>query len=362
MALNPAESVEILSAFGVEPRGVPEPVAGGHINQAWRITSGTPSRPTRYLLQRLNPQVFPDAPAVLENGAHLSAHLLHAGRAAGWSEDQWRVARPCPTVEGELGVPDSSGAWWRLFTWLEGTRPILQATSASEARAVGAAFGRFHDLMASYDGPPLRIPLPGFHDTPARLRHFEVTLPDADPGRARSAAGEIAFALGHRPWASALAGAGLGQAIAHNDAKASNVLLDASSGAGVSVVDLDTVMPGLRLHDVGDLLRSMVGTAAEDAPADDRVEVDRDRFAALVEGFSGALGAAPLDAGERELFVTAGVVLSYEQGIRFLEDYLQGDRYYHTGRPDQNLDRARVQFRLAAALDAARGELEPLLR
>lgn len=362
MALNPADTVEILSAFGVELRGVPEPVRGGHINQAWRVISGTPSGPIRYLLQRLNPLVFPDVPAVLENCAHVSAHLLHAGRAAGWSGAQWRVAEPRLTLEGGLGVPDSSGAWWRLFTWLEGTRPILQATSAAEARAVGAAFGRFHELMASYDGPPLRTPLPGFHDTPARLRHFEATLPDADPGRARLAAGEIAFALGHRSWASALAGSGLRETIAHNDAKATNVLLDASSGAGVSVVDLDTVMPGLRLHDVGDLLRSMVGTAAEDAPAGDPVGVDRDRFAALVDGFTGALGAAPLDAGERELFVTAGVVLSYEQGIRFLGDYLQGDCYYHTIRPDQNLDRARVQFRLAAALDAARGGLEPLLR
>lgn len=362
MALNPADCAEILSAFGVEPRGKAVPVGGGHINQAWRITSATPSGPTRYLLQRLNPLVFPDAPAVLENCAHVSTHMLHAGRAAGWSEAHWRVAEPRPTVEGGLGVADRSGVWWRLFTWLEGTRPILQATSAAEARAVGAAFGRFHELMASYDGPPLRTPIPGFHDTPARLRHFEGTLPDADPGRARLAEREIAFALAHSPWATALAGAGLRETIAHNDAKAANVLLDASSGAGVSVVDLDTVMPGLRLHDVGDLLRSMVGTAAEDAPASDPVEVDRDRFAALVAGFTGALGSAPLDASERELFVTAGVVLSYEQGIRFLADYLLGDRYYHTGHPSQNLDRARVQFRLAAALDAARGELEPLLR
>lgn len=360
--MTPADLAGILSAFGVEPRGAPEPVGGGHINQAWRITGARSHSAGRFLLQRLNPAVFPDAPAVLENCALVSAHLGHAARAAGWDESRWRVAEPLRTPEGRLGVPDDTGAWWRLFPWLEGTRALLEAGSAAEAHAVGVAFGRFHALMASYDGPPLQSPLPGFHDTPARLRRFEAALAGADPDRSRAAAAEVALALEHRRWAGALAEAGLPQAIAHNDAKAANVLLDAASGAGVAVVDLDTVMPGLRLHDVGDLLRSVAGTAVEDAPAADPVDVDRERFRALVAGLTAGLGGEALTAAERELFVTAGVVLCYEQGIRFLGDYLQGDRYYRTSRPDQNLDRARAQLRLAAALAAARGDLEPLVR
>lgn len=360
--MTPGDLAGVLSAFGVEPRGAPEPVGGGHINQAWRITGAGPRLAGRFLLQRLNPAVFPDATAVLENCALVSAHLGHAARAAGWDEGRWRVAEPLRTPEGRLGVPDDMGAWWRLFPWLEGTRAILEAADAAEAHAVGTAFGRFHALMARYDGPPLQSPLPGFHDTPARLRRFEAALAGADPGRAQAAAAEVTFVLEHRGWAEALAGAGLPLAVAHNDAKAANVLLDASSGAGVAVVDLDTVMPGLRLHDVGDLLRSVVGTAAEDAPAGVPVEVDRARFRALVAGLKAGLGGEALTAAERELFVPAGMVLCYEQGIRFLGDYLEGDRYYRTSRAGQNLDRARVQLQLAAALVAARGELEPLVR
>ncbi|MDX2119965.1 MAG: aminoglycoside phosphotransferase family protein [Gemmatimonadota bacterium] len=360
--MTPAGLAGILTAFGVESLGAPEPVGGGHINAAWRITGTRPDLAGRFLLQRLNPAVFPDATAVLENCVQVSAHLRNAACAAGWPEARWRVAEPLRTPEGRLGVPDEAGAWWRLFPWLEGTRAIREAGSAAEVHAVGSAFGRFHALMASYDGPPLRSPLPGFHDTPARLRRFEAALAAADPDRSRAAAAEVAFALEHQRWAGALAGAGLPETIAHNDAKAANVLLDASSGAGVAVVDLDTVMPGLRLHDVGDLLRSGVGTVAEDAPATEPVAVDRDRFRVLVAGFTAGLGAAALTAAERELFVTAGVVLCYEQGLRFLGDYLEGDRYYRTSRAGQNLDRARVQLRLAAALAAAQGELELLVR
>ncbi len=165
----------------------------------------------------------------------------------------------------------------------------------------------------------------------------------------------------HRAWVGLLAAADLPCRVVHNDAKAGNVLLDAATGEPVAVIDLDTVMMGTLLHDVGDLIRSGATHAAEDAAAEAPVAVDVAQFTALVEGFAAGLAPVGLAPGERGRFVAAGLVITFEQGLRFLADHLAGDRYYRIQRPGQNLDRARVQFRLAAALGQGRRELERIV-
>src|SRR6478735_3400911 len=138
-----------------------------------------------------------------------------------------------------------------------------------------------------------------------------------------------------------LASGALPERAAHNDAKIANVLFDSGTGHALGVLDLDTVMPGTALHDVGDLIRSTVGNLPEDAATGAPMRVRPELFAALTQGwFAGAEGA--FTRAERDLFVTAGRIIPYEQGVRFLTDHLAGDVYYPIDHPEHNLDRARA--------------------
>jgi hypothetical protein len=254
----------------------------------------------------------------------------------------------------------TDGAWWRLVHFIPGTRMIERVDDPREAREIGAAFGLFHRLLSDYAGPPLETTIPDFHDTARRLVAFEEAVRRNLAGRIGAAAPEIEFVRARCDFAGLLAPAleGFPSRVVHNDAKPSNVLLDAESGAGVAVVDLDTVMPGTVLHDVGDLVRSASSTANEDEADLSRVRVEPSLFLSLASGFLSAGGPGVLTAIERELFVAAGMVITYEQGIRFLTDHLGGDRYYRISRPGQNLDRARVQFGLLTSLESMRADLE----
>ena len=302
MALTDATVARMLARFGVMGGDTPVAVAGGHINDSFLVRGRGPLGPGRFLLQRLNPAVFPAGAAVVANAAQVAAYLAGAAADRGWSAQQWRVARPLAAEDGVAGAQDETGAWWRVFPYLEGTRTIDRARAPAEAHEIGRAFGVFHDLMAGYDGPSLVETLPGFHDTPARLARLEVVAEAASPALGREAGAQLAFALDQRAWAGLLAGRDLPRRVVHNDAKAANVLLDAATGLAVTVVDLDTVMHGTLLHDIGDLIRSTVGTAAEDAEAGTAVVSDRGLFGALMGGFVRGLGAL----GARAVGVGAG--------------------------------------------------------
>jgi hypothetical protein len=336
------------------------PHGGGHINASYRVRRYGAEQGRDYLLQRLNPTVFPDGAAVLRNLARVSTHLRAAFLGAGLPDSERRALRLIPSLTGEPGVLAPDGAWWRLVEFIPGTRTIERVQDPREAREIGAAFGLFHRLLADYAGPPLETTIPGFHDTVRRLADFEEAVRRNLAGRVGVAAPEIEFAR-TRSRLAGLLGSALGSVparVVHNDAKPSNVLLDAESGAGLAVVDLDTVMPGSVLHDVGDLIRSASSTAFEDEADLTRVRVEPSLFLSLASGFLSAGGPGVLTPIERELFVVAGMVITYEQGIRFLSDHVGGDRYYRITHPGQNLDRARVQFRLLTSLESMRSDLE----
>jgi len=199
---------------------------------------------------------------------------------------------------------------------------------------------------------PLHETIPGFHDTPSRFAALERAT-QADPRRRTAEARrEIECAFLHRSLAGVLldlhkAGE-IPERVVHNDAKISNVLFDGTTGAALCVVDLDTVMPGLAVYDFGDMVRSMTCPAAEDETDLSRVEVQMPLFEALARGYLEA--ATFLTPAERVHLVTAGKLITLEQGVRFLTDFLNGDTYYRTQRSSQNLDRCRTQFKLAESI------------
>ncbi len=333
-----------------------EPHTSGLINHSWVARCDAPGGPRRYLLQQINRHVFHHPEEVMENMVRVTRHVaLHLARE-GAPDAARRVLSLVPTRDGGSQHLDEAGETWRLVSWVGGTRSTERAATEGEARETARAFGRFLAQLQDLPDPPLHETIVAFHDTPARLVAFERAVAADRVGRAAGCRDEIDALLDRRALASALADPAARGEIpvrpTHNDAKIANVLFDETTGEALCVVDLDTVMPGLSLHDFGDLARSGVSDSDEDERDLSRVAVRVPVFEALARGFVEGAGEA-LSAEERALLVTGAGVIVYEQAIRFLGDYLDGDRYYRTSRPGHNLDRARSQLRLLESLETA---------
>ena len=224
-------------------------------------------------------------------------------------------------------------------------------------REAGRAFGEFQRLLDGYPAETLHEIIPDFHNTPQRFRQLEEAARRDKAGRLSQVGPEMAFAQARREGCSflmdLLRAGKLPLRVTHNDTKMSNVLLDDNTGRAVCVIDLDTVMPGLAAFDFGDAIRSGATTAAEDETYLSLVRLDLERFSAFTQGFLGAAGQAftPL---ERETLADGAIWMTFEVGIRFLADYLNGDVYFRTAYSQHNLDRARNQFRLVEELEKAR--------
>jgi hypothetical protein len=264
-----------------------------------------------------------------------------------------------PTHSGEPWYAAPDGSIWRAFPYLPGIAIHDHTITRSAAHAAGHAFGTFLELLHDYAGPRLACSIAHFHDTAWYFDQLDRAACEDLVGRGSSVSAEVRACQDHRELMSDLphAGAdGVPLRVTHNDAKAANVLLDAHDEP-LAVVDLDTVMPGSALSDVGDLLRSLASPTAEDAHDLAEVRAEPSLVLAALEGwFCGA--ATALSPRERECAVLAGCVITLEQAVRFLTDHLQGDSYYSAIDPEQNLRRARTQLRLFQSLLAQRGELE----
>jgi hypothetical protein len=339
-----------------------EPYGSGHINDTFvaRTADGF-----RYVLQRLNTAVFPDPLRLMHNVARVTEHVR--ARLAAHPAPELRRAPPelFPTRDGALCFVDATGGAWRALAFVADTRSVDVVESPAQARAAAAAFGAFQRLLVDLPGPRLHETLPRFHDSPLRLAALERAVARDPHGRAAGAMPEIAFARAHEPLTRAivprLADGSLPERVTHNDTKINNVLFDVASGEAVCVIDLDTVMPGAAVYDFGDLVRTMTCSAAEDERDLAKVELSLELYEAIARGYLEAARAFLVPA-EVETLVPGGTLITFETGLRFLTDHLEGDGYFRIHRPGQNLDRARTQLRLTAELERERGTLERIVR
>ncbi len=360
--LTPALRLAIARFLGrevVEPDdAVVRPVPGGHIHASYVVSS----QGVTLFLQRLNEQVFPDLAAVEHNLARVTPVLRLAAERAPARERRRRVLTPVSSDQGRLVERDADGSAWRAFQFIPDAHGVTVAERPSQAAEAARAFGTFFRDLAACDPRELRDTIPHFHDTPRRLVALERATRADTANRAHTAAPELAFAAARHPLGARLMGAlqagRLPLRVTHNDAKIANVLFDDATGEALCVVDLDTVMPGLAAWDVGDLVRSMASRNAEDDPRP--VTLRWEVLTPLLHGWVDAAGPA-LTAPERASLVDGALVIAFEQGVRFLTDYLEADRYYMADRPGQNLDRARAQFSLVRALEADDDRLRRLV-
>jgi Ser/Thr protein kinase RdoA (MazF antagonist) len=335
------------------------PLAGGLIHRSWVIEAGG----ERFVLQRLNRSVFRDLDAVMSNIGIVTRHLALRFTESHGDDAIRRTLTLVAARDGRDWTEDDDGHAWRCTLYVEGSEARSEARTAEDAFQAGAAFGTFSRHLADLP-TPLAVTIPGFHDTTSRLRALRSAVA-ADPvGRVARVQGELEAIREHEMLAHILppllASGVIPERTAHNDAKIANVLFDSGTGHALGVLDLDTVMPGTALHDVGDLIRSTVGSGAEDGGAGAPMRVRPELFAALAKGWlAGTEGA--FTRAERDLFVTAGRIITYEQAVRFLADHIAGDVYYPTERPEHNLDRAQAQLSLFLDLTQRADELEEIV-
>ncbi len=327
----------------------------GRIHQTYVVSRNAGRETYRYILQRINSHVFGSPVPLMENIRRVTEHLRHRLAEEGWQALAARVLSVVPTKGGQACYQDDEGHWWRVYSYVEDSRSWNVAKTPEIAYQGASAFGHFVRLLGDLPGPRLHETIPHFHDTPRWLQTLRGAVEKDPCNRASGAADAIAFVESRVPLTHALSHTGrmdtMPERVVHNDTKINNVLFDRRSGQAVCVVDLDTVMPGLVVHDFGDLVRTTVNPAREDEADLDAVTVRLPVFEAVVRGYLAGTGSL-LTGAELDLMAVSSQVITLELGMRFLWDHLQGDVYFTTTQPGQNLNRAQLQFRLLENLEA----------
>ena len=260
-----------------------------------------------------------------------------------------------PAKDGRYFYVDSVGEYWRTYLFIEDAATYDRMENPALARKAGTAIGAFQRLLSDYSGPSLHETIPNFHNMHSRYAQLDQAAARNAAGRLAEVREELAFLEANRArgmiLSDGLANGTLPRSITHNDTKLNNILFDAATDNTLCIIDLDTVMPGTRLFDTGDLIRTSANTASEDEADITKVRFDIDIFAALIEGYLSA-SSGFLTAAEKSLIAESGRTLTQIMAVRFLTDYLNGDIYYKTARPSHNLDRARTQIALIRSMDS----------
>jgi Ser/Thr protein kinase RdoA (MazF antagonist) len=357
------------------PGGVDQiqPYGSGIINDTYVVTFSNPAPAPhprlgkRAILQRINRQVFPHPAQVLHNQQLLLQHIS-LQESAGQTDQGFLLPPLYTTHGGESYFQDEDGEVWRATAFIEGTVSFDTLGSLQQATEAGAVLGTFHQCVHDLAVECLYDTLPGFHITPDYLQRYDQvsaaytgnsTGSDADSDEQRFCREVIAA---NRALADVLVKAKppLITRVMHGDPKLNNILFDAETGKAISIIDLDTVKPGLIHYDIGDCLRSCCNRGGElpDTLANTRFDTGVCR--AILKGY--VSGAAPfLQSQDFDYIFSAIMVLPFELGLRFFTDYLQGNRYFKVRGPRDNLRRAITQFVLLQSIQRQEAAIRKII-
>ena len=331
-----------------------QPYGFGHINDTYAVyfTKGG-GTPHRYILQRINHNVFKKPEELMGNIEGITKHLRKAIIEAGGDPER-ETLNLIPANDGKSYYKDIDGNYWRSYIFIEGANTYQIVEKPEHFYKAGKAFGRFQKLLNSYPASTLSETIPNFHNTRKRFEAFEEAVEKDIMNRAKDVKPEIEFALkrgGETGILVDLLNKGeLPLRVTHNDTKFNNVMIDDITGEGICVIDLDTVMPGLSLYDFGDSIRFGTNPAAEDEKDLEKVWTDLYLFEEFTRGFLESAGGSLTEA-ELDYLPFSARIMTYECGIRFLTDHLNGDTYFKIHREGHNLDRTRTQFKLVADME-----------
>lgn len=335
---------KILSSFGINDAGASiNPIGNGHINKTYKVTTGKDS----FILQKINKSVFTRPEIIANNLEYAREYLFNV-------DPEYIFTAPLRATDGQTLVYDDTGDPWRLYNYIEDTFTIDDVQTLDQAYEAATAFGRFGRLMKGCELSRFRPTIDRFHDLGLRYEQFQSALNSASSTVKAAAAEEIKKAIGFQKYVeqykSIIASKTLVPGIFHNDTKINNVLFARNSNEAIAVIDLDTVMEGYFIYDLGDLVRTIVSPVSEEERDLDKIIVRGGFYIGIVDGYLSEMGDA-LSKNERALAPFAGIMMTYIMALRFLADYLRGNTYYHITYPDQNLVRAKNQLRLTELLE-----------
>ncbi len=341
-----------------------EPYGNGHINDTFaayfRKENGTVHR---YILQRINHKVFASPENLMKNIAAVTRHLREKIILAGGDYTR-ETLNLIPTVEGGSFYKSPEGTYWRGYIFIEQAQTYEKVIDARHFYNAGRAFGNFQKMLSDFPAHTLYETIPDFHNTVKRYHDLLAAVEKDVANRARYVGEEIAFVKERKNEISLIVDLlkqrKIPLRVTHNDTKFNNIMIDDRTGEGICVIDLDTVMPGSSLYDFGDAIRFGASSALEDEKDLTKVWVRLDLFDAFTRGFLETAGdfLTPL---ELRYLAFSAKLMTFECGIRFLTDYLNGDTYFKIRREEHNLDRARNQFKLVKDMEEKKEAMEAIV-
>ena len=335
----------------------------GHINDTYLLTyeNAEPGM-DKVVLQKINKNVFHKPDEVMKNTVGITSFLRKKIIANGGDPERETI-NVIFANNGESYVVDDNGDYWREMKFISDATSYDAVEKIEDFYASALAFGMFQRQLSDYPADELFETIPGFHDTRARFARFRQVVKDDVAGRASGVQDEIKFILDREDLAKfsmdSLDNGKLPLRVTHNDTKLNNIMIDNATGKAICVIDLDTTMPGLVMNDFGDAIRFGASTAAEDETDLDKVSCDLRYYDIYTKGFLEGCGDSLTDY-EKETLPMGAKGITYEQAIRFLTDYLEGDTYYKTEYPEHNLVRARTQIKLVKDMEDKWEEIQAI--
>ena len=361
-----SEIANIIKKFNVGGEFVSAtPYGSGHINNSYRATMRNEDGSTSdYILQRINKRVFKNPAELMENYVSVTAFVRKKIEETGGDPER-EVLRVVTTHDDMAFTIDNEGEYWRLLVFITDSIFYDKVERPEQFYESAVAFGNFQYMLRDYPAATLHETITNFHNTPDRYRQLMEAVENNAAGRLADVTAEVEFAKARFDFVHTLENAHkegrLPLRVTHNDTKLNNILFDKSSGAPLCVVDLDTIMPGYSVNDFGDSIRFGATTALEDERDLSLVNFDISLYELYVKGFiEGAKGG--LTEGELEMLPIGAIMMTFECGMRFLADYLNGDTYFKVHREGHNLDRARNQFKLVSDMESRLDEMHAIVK
>jgi Ser/Thr protein kinase RdoA (MazF antagonist) len=342
-----------------------EEYGNGNVNDTFLVTLDSKEE-KHFILQRINTQVFRRPELVMLNMRTFSEHVRQRLQGAVLSPGRrWEVVRVLLTEDGEDHWIDPAGSFWRGISFIDGSQSFDTIEDIEHAEEVGFALGMFHNLLSDLPSEKLVDTLEGFHITPRYLHHYDEVLAQNRPSKSLEVDYSLQFIKERRAWANVLEDAkGQGRLRfrpIHGDPKVNNVMMDNATGKAISIVDLDTVKPGLVHYDIGDCLRSGCNPLGEETEQWEMVRFDPELCQAILQGYL-SLARDFLTEDDYEYLYDAIRLIAFELGLRFFTDYLEGHVYFKANHQEHNLARALVQFKLTENIESQKEAIQFIIR
>ncbi|MEA5623767.1 aminoglycoside phosphotransferase family protein [Nostoc sp. UHCC 0251] len=325
----------------------------GNINDTFLVTLDS-SEEQYFVLQRINTQVFRQPQLIMQNMRTFTEHVRKRLQHTPLNR-RWEVPRVLLTKDAQDHWRDADGSFWRAISFIEGSQSFDTMRDRSHAKEIGYALGMFHNLISDLPPEKLADTLQGFHITPLYLQHYEEVLAKTSASQSSEVNYCLQFVSDRQSFAHILENAKvegkLPLRLMHGDPKINNVMFDTATQQAVSVIDLDTVKPGLVHYDIGDCLRSGCNPAGEETENWDSVYFDTDLCQGILQGYL-SVGKAFLTENDYAYIYDAIRLIAFELGLRFFADYLAGNVYFKVKHPEHNLARAIVQFKLTESIES----------